>query len=186
MTESVEKLLLTYILAKDGNRPHLLRQVFAEDAQLEIVLNTDAISFPPNTRSLDSIADIAVRQLGATYENIYTFYLGRPAPGHRLEDFSCGWLLGMTAKASGDVRVGYGRYDWRFSGTWLRVERLRITIQAMQILPSAFSDTVLDWLAGLPYPWCAADRFVRTAPEIDALQPLIAWLKAAGGPAMAN
>jgi len=35
-----------YILAKDGNRPFLMRQAFAEDAELEMVVNTDAISFP--------------------------------------------------------------------------------------------------------------------------------------------
>ena len=87
MTESADTLILTYILAKDGNRPHLLRQAFAEDAELKMVLNTGAINFPPIARSRDNIADILARQFGATYENIYTFCLDRPAPGHRSDLF---------------------------------------------------------------------------------------------------
>ena len=41
----------TYILAKDGNRPFLMRQAFAENAELEIVVKTDAIERTDNDAS---------------------------------------------------------------------------------------------------------------------------------------
>ena len=41
----------TYFHAKDGNRPHLMRRAFAEKAQLEMVVNTDAISSGYDQRS---------------------------------------------------------------------------------------------------------------------------------------
>ena len=48
----------TYILAKDGNRPFLMRPVFAEDAELEMVVKTDAISFPSSAKGVSAIEDI--------------------------------------------------------------------------------------------------------------------------------
>jgi hypothetical protein len=36
----------TYFLAKDGNRPFLMRRVFDPDIDLEIIVKTDAIAFP--------------------------------------------------------------------------------------------------------------------------------------------
>ena len=36
----------SYFRAKDGNRPFLLRRAFAEDVHLEMVVKTDALSFP--------------------------------------------------------------------------------------------------------------------------------------------
>ncbi|HXP98140.1 MAG TPA: hypothetical protein VN809_15610 [Telmatospirillum sp.] len=178
MTESAETLILTYILAKDGNRPHLLRQTFAEDAELKMVLNTGAINFPPIAQSRESIADILARQFGATYENIYTFCLDRPPPGDRLASFSCDWAVGMSEKANRSVRVGCGRYDWRFSPTApLRVEHLAITIDVMESLPPACGDEILDWLSALPYPWCTPKMFVQTAPAIAALRPVLTRLE---------
>ncbi|PKU23496.1 hypothetical protein CWS72_16730 [Telmatospirillum siberiense] len=174
----METLLLTYILAKDGNRPHLLRRAFAEDARLEMVVNTGAISFPPIVRSREDIADVLVRQFGAKYENIYTFCLDRPEPDDRSDRFSCRWAVGMTEKATGVVRVGYGDYEWRFSHPAPRlVEYLRITIETMVVLPDSDGDRISDWLSGLPYPWCAAATFVKTAPGIAALRPVMDGLK---------
>ena len=40
----------SYILAKDGNRPFLVRRAVAEDAELETVVKTDAISFPSSAK----------------------------------------------------------------------------------------------------------------------------------------
>ena len=53
-TEAVE----TYILAKDGNRPFLLKQAFAGDVGLEMVVMTDAISFPSTAAGLSAVKDI--------------------------------------------------------------------------------------------------------------------------------
>jgi hypothetical protein len=45
----------TYILAKDGNRPFLMRRAFAENAELEMVVKTDAISFPSLAKGVSAI-----------------------------------------------------------------------------------------------------------------------------------
>lgn len=53
-------------------------------------------------------------------------------------EFSCDWLVGMPDKETGNARVGCGRYDRTFRpGEPLLADRLVITIDAMQVLPSA-------------------------------------------------
>ena len=86
----------TYILAKDGNRPFLMRRVFAEDAELEIVVNTDAISFPSSAKGVSAIEDILVRRFGLDCENVYTFCLSQPSEANR-RHFPCHWLVGNSA-----------------------------------------------------------------------------------------
>ena len=41
---SIEDAISTYILAKDGNRPFLMPQAFAPDAELSMQVKTDAIA----------------------------------------------------------------------------------------------------------------------------------------------
>jgi hypothetical protein len=43
--QSGSESIAIYIRAKDGNRPHLMRSAFAEDATLEMVVNTGRSSF---------------------------------------------------------------------------------------------------------------------------------------------
>jgi hypothetical protein len=87
----------TYLLAKDGNRRFLTRCAFAEGSELEIVLKTDAISFPSSAKGLKAIEDI-LRRFNIDYENIYTFCLSRPSESDR-RHFACHWLVGMFGGA---------------------------------------------------------------------------------------
>ena len=169
---SAETLIRTYLYAKDHNRPHLMPKVFAPGASLEMTVKTGAISFPATTEGLDAITDVLVRRFGQTYENVYSFCLQRPGPESRTS-FSCDWLVGMSNKEDGAVRVGCGRYDWRFqpSSPFL-VERLHITIEAMQVLPAENLDAVMTWLTGLPYPWCPGGIAAETMPRITGLEPV--------------
>src|SRR5262245_51780003 len=108
---SPAEAISTYILAKDGNRPFLLRQAFSNDIALEMVVKTDAISFPSTATSLSAVEDILVRRFGVEYENVYTFCLSQPSETDGAR-FQCHWLVGMSARASGQpLRVGCGRYD---------------------------------------------------------------------------
>jgi hypothetical protein len=115
-TRTPESVLRTYFHAKDENRPHLMAQVFSETARLETIVKTGAITFPPVATGLAAITDNLVRNFGHTYENVYSFYLARPQPGLHANTFSCDWLVGMSAKHDGGVRVGCG-HDWHFSPT---------------------------------------------------------------------
>ncbi|WP_256657422.1 hypothetical protein [Pseudomonas sp. R3-18-08] len=95
LTHAIE----TYILAKDGNRPHLLRRAFAADAELVMNVKTDEISFPSMVKGLDGLSATLVSQFAQRYENIYTFCLGTP-PGNVVV-FRCGWLVCMSTKPPG-------------------------------------------------------------------------------------
>jgi hypothetical protein len=165
----------TYILAKDGNRPFLMRQAFAENAELEIVLKTDAISFPSSAKGLDALEDILVRKFGIDYENVYTFCLSEPPPAQATH-FTCHWLVGMSAKAGGQLRVGGGRYDWLFGSQGL-AEKLVITIDVMKVLTADQLSSCMAWLSVLPYPWCRVEETLRQMPAADGLAEISAYLQ---------
>jgi hypothetical protein len=101
----------TYFYAKDSNRPFLMRRAFAEDVQLQMNVTTDAISFPRSANGLGAVEDILSRRFAEDFENVYTFCLALPTKANR-HHFPCHWLVGMSAKNNGPVRVGSGRYDW--------------------------------------------------------------------------
>jgi hypothetical protein len=171
--------IATYIRAKDGSRPHLMRAAFADDAELEIVVKTGAISFPPFTKGEDAITEVLVRQFSRTFENVYTLCLSAPPTSDR-NDFSCAWLVGMTERETSSVRVGVGRYDWSFrSGL---VGRLKISIELMQVLPPEALPSVMEWLSKLPYPWCPIELAARTMPEAKDLRPVADHLRKVAKP----
>ena len=167
----------TYILAKDGNRPFLVRRVFAENAELEIVVKTDAISFPSSAKGVSAIEDSLVRRFGLDYENVYTFCLSQPSEANR-RHFPCHWLVGMSARNDGQVRIGCGRYDWYFApDKECHVERLVVAIDVMKILPAANLAASMNWLSSLPYPWCSSDAALRDVPAIEGFAEIEAYVK---------
>lgn len=171
-----EDCIANYIRAKDENRSFLMARAFAGDAVLDMVVKTDAISFPPRSSGLESITDTLVRRFGATFENVHTFCLAQWPPTDQAR-YSCGWLVGMSEKGSRRVRAGCGRYDWRFRpGESPLVERLTITVEVMQSLPPSLLNPVMDWLAELPYPWCDARVALARAPALDERQPLLQYM----------
>jgi hypothetical protein len=140
-------------------------------------VRTATIAFPPVSRGIEPITEVLVRSFGRTYENVYTFCLQRPSTS--ADAFSCDWVVGMSEKASGAVRVGCGRYDWTFgSAAPRRVTRLVITIDTMEVLPADTLVSVMAWLAALPYPWCPRERLACGAPSIAALGALLQRLSA--------
>ncbi|MCC7272278.1 MAG: hypothetical protein IT561_06380 [Alphaproteobacteria bacterium] len=162
-----------YILAKDGNRPHLIGSAFAEAAEVAIVAPQGTISLPSRLQGRAAIADALARRFGEAFENVYTFCLGQP-PAADADRFACDWLVGMSEKASGAVRVGCGRYDWTFAAAPPRlVERLVITIECMATLPAERTGPVMAWLAGLPYPWCRAATAAASAPTDPELSAVL-------------
>jgi hypothetical protein len=166
-----------YLRAKDENRPHLMKRAFSENANLEVVVNTGTISFPPFSSGLDAITKVLVHDFGKTNVNVYTLCAASPPNGND-NKFSCNWLVGMSVKESGAVRVGCGRYDWFFqpSDSGL-VERLKITIEIMQVLSPAELRPVMNWLSALPYPWCASDEVIMDMPAVAELEPIADYFK---------
>jgi hypothetical protein len=167
----------TYILAKDSNRPQLMKQAFAGDCELEMAVKTDAISFPSSAKGLESISQVLVTNFAEQYENVRTFCLSRPNSDY-LPHFRCDWLLGMSARQGGAVRVGCGHYSWYFgSDDDGRVKKLVIDIEVMCVLPVEESEPIMQWLAALPYPWCSDIQACESIPAMDALRPIERFLR---------
>jgi hypothetical protein len=166
-----------YIFAKDGNRPFLMRRAFSDDAELEMDVKTDAISFPNSAKGLSALENILVRRFGLDYENIFTFCLSQPSEANRLH-FACHWLVGMSARSDGQIRIGCGRYDWHF-GQDGRVEKLAIAIHCMTVLPASELSVSMTWLSGLPYPWCRPHEALRSMPTSEEFAEIATYLKQA-------
>jgi hypothetical protein len=160
----------TYILAKDGNRPHLMSHAFASDANLVMDVRTAEISFPTTVKGLTGISNTLVSQFAQRYENVYTFCIGTP-PGSETT-FRCDWLVCMTEKLSGSARVGFGEYEWDCRDESGLISNLNITIEEMKTLPCESGNSILAWAAKLPYPWCPRDLPLQTAPNIPATQEI--------------
>jgi hypothetical protein len=164
-----------YLGAKDGNRPHLMAYAFAPDATLSMLVKADGMAFPPLSQGRAAIADVLVRRFGQVYDNVYTICLA-PPPLRPVAAFSCDWLVAMTEKASGTVRVGCGRYDWQFAPASGLAERLCISIEAMQTLAPEALDGVMRWIAALSYPWCGAGEAVAGAAGVDGIEAVKVYL----------
>jgi hypothetical protein len=164
--------ICTYIKAKDGNRPHLLDAAFAEDAVLQMLVRTASISFPASSVGREAIVDTLIRRFNQTYENVYTLCLGTP-PAANLEAFSCEWLVAMSEKQGGAVRIGCGRYDWSFSRTDYRVQALTITIEAMEVLPAETLLPIMKWVSALPYPWCSREEAMEASPSLSSVREVL-------------
>ncbi len=174
-SRAAAQILEGYFRAKDGNRPHLLSNVFTPNARLEINNATTSISFPTVTQGMEGIADVLVRQFGRTYENVYSFYLSKPE-GYS-KKFKCSWLVGMTDKQTKEVRVGCGTYEWSLIYEPApRATELVISIRAMQVLTPSVQAEILAWLEQLPYPWTTATAAMAGAPALDDLIPVLSAL----------
>ena len=167
--------IAAYLYAKDGNRPHLLRNAFTPDATLNIVVHGDGIAFPPVSNGREAIADALVRQFGQRFENVYTFCLSTPAAEND-RAFHCDWLVAMTEKDNRTVRVGCGRYDWGFDPASGLAHALAIHIAHMQSLAPDSADSIMHWASRLPYPWCAPADALRTAPALPDLAHILAYM----------
>ncbi|OZI15710.1 hypothetical protein CAL18_17175 [Bordetella genomosp. 7] len=172
-------LMRNYLRAKDENRPLYMARAFASDAVLKMTLRTPAIAFPPEARGLDAITEALVRTFGQTYENVFTFYLAHPGEHAVLTEYACDWFVGMTEKNTGRVRIGCGSYDWEFQAAPHLARKLTITIETMLSLPPDTEAQIFGWLASLPYPWIDARNLVNSAPPIEALAPVMHWIRRA-------
>jgi len=175
---SAESRLRDYFRGKDENRPLYIERAFAPDAKLDMALRTEAIAFPARTQGSAAIADVLARDFGRRYDNVHTYAMDRPERDAVLPEYHCNWLVVMTEKDTARVRVGCGGYDWRFEvESPYRVSALTITIEAMLVLPAASRDAIYAWVDVLPYPWCDPVSAVHDAPSVEALRPVLDYLR---------
>ena len=89
------------------------RTAVAQQGEQRAPLSEPAIAF--DSKGLNAIEDILVRRFCVDNENIFTFCLSEPSEADRSR-FQCHWLVGMSTKATGQLRIGCGSYDWHFDG----------------------------------------------------------------------
>ncbi|GGK55526.1 hypothetical protein [Amphritea balenae] len=178
MNKRYQNLISQYIKAKDNSKPHLMAKVFAEQAVLKMNVQTDNIAFPAEVLGVDKITHTLVQDFNNSYDNIYTLCITDSVDQYQHHNhLSCRWLVCMTEKSSGSLRLGYGDYHWCFeeksSGL---ISQLTITIDDMQILPEGMESEILSWFDTLPYPWALSSELKTTMPDIEllykTLQPL--------------
>ncbi len=146
-----------------------MANVFSKDATLKIKVKTDNISFPSDVTGLSEITEILIRDFNKSYENIYTICLADTLEQHE-NVLNCRWLVGMTEKASGSPRVGFGDYHWSFEaeGSHL-VTHLTIVIEDMIVLPREPQSEVMSWFDSLSYPWALLSDVLASMPEVALL-----------------
>ncbi len=82
----------------------------------------------------------------------------------------------MSVKATGQLRIGCGRYDWHFNEDG-KVGKLVINIDVMKVLSGTELDAVMCWLSSLPYPWCSSSQALESFPANNDLSEIEAHLK---------
>lgn len=176
MKEQFRQLINFYIKAKDHHQPYLMELAFAEDANLKMVVNTDAIAFPAETLGLKNISAVLVEDFHTRFDNVYTFCVSDSVLEFENE-LRCTWLVGMTDIDSGSLRLGYGEYHWEFtkhaSTDKLRVQKLVIVINSMNVFPEEKASLVLPWLDSIPHPWSTLSDISMSAPDISSIHEFL-------------
>ena len=176
IAQTHRNLVRNYIRAKDENRPHLMDKVFADSAILNMELKTKNIAFPSEVIGRDAITDVLVRRFSSSYENVYTYCLSDSLDDTSQQLF-CKWLVIMSDKEDGSVRIGCGQYHWCFTGDVSPsldplVNRLTITIDHMSVLPSETQSQFLGKQNHLSYPWCDKNSVLEFLPSLTPLRPV--------------
>ncbi|MCG8334104.1 MAG: hypothetical protein MJE63_06275 [Proteobacteria bacterium] len=172
MTREYKTIIDKYIRAKDTNKPYLLADVFTKSAKLDMVLDTTAISFPSKVEGEANISRTLVSDFNKTYENIYTICFDDSVKQEN-NTLICKWLVGMSEKENGSVRVGCGQYKWHFTKSNIpRVQTLSIVVGEMVSLSSYYRTDVLFWLDNLSSVWINSQEALQSMPTIEDLKSI--------------
>lgn len=167
-----QDLVLKYICAKDKNRPHLMGEVFTSDAILEMKLKTQNISFPSQTFGLENITEVLVTKFSQSYEQVYTFCLTETI-NNSSQLFKSDWIVCMREKRSGEIRIGYGVYNWFFTKEEEPLVRhLTIQIEEMFTMEKEYSTLFFNWVEKLEYPLCSLEQLFKKSPKFRAIQSI--------------
>lgn len=165
-----------YIRAKDQNHPNLIASAFDPAAVVRIEAQTEAISFPPMLSGVALIEQVLVKDFALAWQEVRTFCFSHPGDDFRA-DFSCRWMVVMHSRHGDGARVGYGTYDWVFSGEDGQVTALKIRIDEMMVIDERQASTLTTWAASLPYPWCTDEALAEQPVPNDAVAEALKGLR---------
>ena len=156
VTSGAGYLLERYVAAKDGNRPHLMAEIYAPEAVLTYSIATDSISFPARTVGLEAISRTLVVEFGQRFTQCRTYYIVDHPPSSDASSPFIPWLVLMREEAQSCTRVGRGFYAWTFERVGagrLHVTAMHIHIDRMDLIDDPESRLLASVQAPLPYPW---------------------------------
>ncbi|WP_428024706.1 hypothetical protein [Arcobacter sp.] len=164
MINTYKSLISKYIYAKDNNKPYLMKDVFKDSGKLDIVLNSQNISFPSRSDGLEKIIKVLIKDFNKNFENIFTLCFEDTIVIEK-NTLGCNWFVFMSDKDTEEIRLGYGTYLWKFDTL---VEELNITIKSMDIL-SKKDTKIFPWIENVPYPWCNSNIFLNSMNNLEVL-----------------
>jgi len=165
-----------YICAKDKNHPDLIGSAFDPVAVVRIEAQTETISFPPELSGVAEIERVLVKDFALAWQEVRTFCFSHPGNDLRTA-FSCRWLVAMHSRHGDGARLGYGTYDWVFSGESGQVSALKIRIDDMIVIDERQASALIAWAASLPYPWCLDDALAEHPAPNDAVAEIFEGLR---------
>ncbi|MBN2124975.1 MAG: nuclear transport factor 2 family protein [Deltaproteobacteria bacterium] len=157
--EEIARILGRYIEGKDENRPEILKRIYAPDARVLFDLRTTTITFPPEIRTNDAIAEVLSADFNRRFVSPRTYYLEECSrePGDNAVR-NLPWLVIMRESATGRTRVGWGLYDWFFAlcpgqaPEW-KIALHRICIQEMMDREDRDGALLDNLQSALSHPW---------------------------------
>lgn len=171
--DTIRQHVADYLVAKDNNKPHLMRKVFAEAAELRMQVASSNISFPPRVAGEAEITATLVQRFNESHQDIYTFCLPESL-AEQQDCFACRWFVCMQDKNSGEIKIGAGGYRWYPDDR--QIICLDIDIEQMQLCSAGLQGVIFDWAEQLPWPWCSAETALQTLPDLSELTSLRAFL----------
>lgn len=166
------ELIHTYLRAKDESRPILFRQVFLKEGRFQTRFSIDTDFNQGGMRhGLDTITQ-TFQQLGAGFENIFTTCPIESAFYNDVGQLESSWVVGMTGRNEGQVRLAAGSYLWTFDSDSGLVKELDVLMEHMLVLPAHHAESILSWLSPLPQPWCRSVELLERMPHLSELQPV--------------
>ncbi|MDS0795808.1 nuclear transport factor 2 family protein [Burkholderia pseudomultivorans] len=172
--ESVRALLECYLRAKDLNRPALIADCFAADAELSFSLARDDIDFPARVAGAPAIAHTLVGDFGERFERCRTYYVCMEPSVDEAGVSAMPWLVAMRQKDSGALRIGHGAYRWRFASDANgigRIAALHIHIARMDTIDDPDGAKLTALHAAFGYPWLPPQALTRGFAALAAAHP---------------
>lgn len=166
MNKQHRLLIENYIKAKDTNKPHLMKNSFKMNANLEIIVNSKNINFPQNSSGLSAITKVLIQDYNANFENVYTLCFEEKS-FEQDSSFGFRWFVTMNDRKTKELKAGFGTYIWSFDEDL--VSSLEIRIDQMNVIEESFKDEVIDSISKLPYPWCKEKDLREVTKDIKCL-----------------
>jgi len=168
LTPYHDRVLRAYLHAKDCGVPARFADAFTPDA-------TFTSRFEFETSFSDEEPRVGLAAIAETFglltkhcDNITTLCTldSVVTDGDTLRNK---WIVAMTNRDSGCIRVAWGDYVWTMDPEAERARSLIVNMRHMAEMGPEHAEVVLVWLRALPAPWCDGQALVVDMPALLGL-----------------